>query len=379
MCQIQRGISFESNLPLGAFPIDRYLQAATAKDSTDCNCLVRILQPRLVPLRYSHQILGEAAKIMRFMSHADCTEPVRRYVHRVHDIFQIGHEHIYMLFEPLTGCCSLSNLVRAQLLNDKLPPIRANQDGQILSLENVRKWIRQLANTVYILASHGLSHRHIRAEFIFISVEGDAKLSHFDMACFAWNASSKQIVKRSRGLQDELDQQWDHLPPECFETRYECLLVDVWSTGVLLIFCLIGQSPFTVPMTSQSALQQWLQWKQSPQGTLLARQLDSLISVLNQVFVPILDRINSEMLIALLTPAAFKLTQSKSKSADRTRIVPGFQANEANLIPKEANQFTSKGNTDNARERSILACFTKTNESTNQIGQAIGDKSKKQK
>lgn len=118
------------------------------------------------------------------------------------------------------------------------------------------------------------------------------------MACFVWNPEKSLVVKRTRGIQDELDYNWDHLPPECFENNYDCRLIDVWSVGVLLCFCLTGKQPFNTlrqPFTLELAMEQWTQFKQTNRNS-----MRYFSDILDLVMVIIERRIQPVHLITML-------------------------------------------------------------------------------
>ena len=110
-----------------------------------------------------------------------------------------------------------------------------------------------------------MSHRYLRPEYIFLTVEG-IKVTHLDQACFAWNTSLDKSVSRSKGLPDLLEHQWNHLPPECFTDNHKVTLVDVWSAGTVLLYCLTGSNPFQIPHTIEEATKVWTNFKRDNQN-----------------------------------------------------------------------------------------------------------------
>lgn len=117
------------------------------------------------------------------------------------------------------------------------------------------------------------------------------------------------------GLQDKLEGVvWDHLPPDCFGHLYDALQVDVWSIGVLLVFCLTGVKPFTTPMTLAEAEQQWTAFKET-HPTIFFNQTSSncapFTGILNRIFVPPQTRISPKDLLTELESMQFQIEQQQ--------------------------------------------------------------------
>ena len=113
-----------------------------------------------------------------------------------------------------------------QLAAEKAFPVGSKLLSQVMC---------QLASTIHQLAYHGISHRYIRPEYIFYTRNRTIKVTHQDMMCFAWNPAKSEMVSRSKGLHDQQEHLWDHLPPECFSDFYNAFPVDIWSFGVVLV------------------------------------------------------------------------------------------------------------------------------------------------
>lgn len=290
--------------------IDQYFKASIVQpegtnnqESSSSQCLVKMVNRRQTPYRHHCILHNESSKIMRYIS---INAALFRYVHRILDIYLIGN-CVYIFFESLQQYQSINyiltmgkNIHFPPPLTDRNGPTNNNNNEQFFTLFNVLNWIINLTETIGIISDHGLSHRYVRKEFVFVNEANpqQIKLSHFDMACFVWNPEKSLVVKRTRGIQDELDYNWDHLPPECFENNYDCRLIDVWSVGVLLCFCLTGKQPFNTlrqPFTLELAMEQWTQFKQTNRNS-----MRYFSDILDLVMVIIERRIQPVHLITML-------------------------------------------------------------------------------
>lgn len=136
-------------------------------------------------------------------------------------------------------------------------------------------------------------------------------MTHFDLACFAWNPAKSILTKRTRGIQDRQEHLWSHLPPECYEPMYDTRMVDVWSIGTLFAFCLCGLMPFgagsSANSTLQQAVNQWMAFKGGRHsyvfGSITIAPVTELLT--NYIFVASEERINAEQLLSKLSSETF--------------------------------------------------------------------------
>ena len=129
-------------------------------------CLVKIYSLKSIPTRHRNMLLNESGKIMRYLS--NCDRQIHR--HKVFDIFLINVT-LYMFFESLHQYQSIRYLIETYLSSNNClpPPIRTQNVGSLITLINVRHWIVNLTETVKYMTSHGISHRYIRPEFVFVN------------------------------------------------------------------------------------------------------------------------------------------------------------------------------------------------------------------
>ncbi|XP_017488945.1 PREDICTED: ribosomal protein S6 kinase alpha-1-like [Rhagoletis zephyria] len=172
----------------------------------------------------------------------------------------------------------------------------------------------QLAETVQALAYHGVSHRYLRPEFIFYTSSRIIKVTNLEMMCFALNPIEGKSIPRSKGLHDDQEQNWTHLPPECFFERYDCLLLDVWSYGVVLVFCLTKRIPFKVPHTIIEATKVWSKFNQGNASTLAP-----FSDLLKKIFQSTENRIKGSELVQWYNLQRMK----KKKASDKSSSIGG--------------------------------------------------------
>lgn len=146
------------------------------------SCLARVIQKRRIPTAQRNLMTNESVKIMRYFS---ITETVSGRVHRLLDAFlcQEGSdaEKLILFFESLTRHRSLQQIVKevssaseSQEIRKFPPPLTGSS---MFTLTYVHLWVRDLTQTAAHLATHGLAHRYIRPEYLFVNEENWALVS----------------------------------------------------------------------------------------------------------------------------------------------------------------------------------------------------------
>ena len=275
--QVLRNESFGTQLEI--FQGEPFL-AATAIDSEGnftSPHLAKIFQLQYLPKSYRNILMAESSMILHYLSNNSKSFPT---LLRMADIFKTKDKLFIFYVNELHEAISLRQLI--------------TEHSSINTTNKLDRLMTQLAITIDTLSRHGISHRYIRPEHVFVKRDGTIKVTALEMMCFAWDPKEKKQVLRSKGLHDEQPHQWDHLPPESFRDRYDCTVLDVWSFGVVLSFCLCKETPFTVPHTIEEAACVWNQFKSradhSPWWT-------SYLGLLSQIFVPADRRIRSDELV----------------------------------------------------------------------------------
>lgn len=191
-------------------------------------------------------------------------------------MFVVDKAKMYIFYEDLPLCKPLSYLTTKGTLPSA----------------SICKWFGELATAIDYLHHFGVSHRYIRAEYLFITAESKIKLTHFELACFIWNPNETKQVPRNKGMQDDLVEQWNHLPPEVWNDKYDAFGVDIWSFGVCLLFACTGKYLFKAPVVLGECLQLWKAAKAD-----LPAQYKPYLSALDKVFQPVEGRLTSKHLV----------------------------------------------------------------------------------
>lgn len=181
--RILRDCSFDqkSNEQLGEqFLMAERSSSGSASNRGAVSCLARVLLKRRIPTAQRNLMTNESVKIVRYFS---STEAVSGRVHRLLEAFlcQEGTEAEKMIFffESLTRHRSLLQIVKeassSSQENRKFPPPLTG--SSMFTLTYVHLWVRDLTQTAAYLAAHGLAHRYIRPEYLFVNEENWALVS----------------------------------------------------------------------------------------------------------------------------------------------------------------------------------------------------------
>lgn len=274
--QVMRNESFGKQCDI--FSNEVFLAAASLDEQGNRKgaFLVKIFMLQHLSKGYRSILLMESTKIMRFLGSNNTPSLLR-----VTDIFltkgQTAKMYIFYANE-LLDAKSLRKLAGQRFF---------------MQMSTVYDVMYQLAYTVALFSHLGVSHRYLRPEHIFLTLQGAIKVTALEMLCFSWNPKDKMQVFRSRGLHDDQEQQWDHLPPECFLSRYDSQLLDVWSFGVVLVYCLTLQCPFKVPHTIEEATEAWDRFRTREE---YAPTIAPYLELLKRIFQPAEKRISSSEL-----------------------------------------------------------------------------------
>ncbi|KAF7490176.1 hypothetical protein SSS_01592 [Sarcoptes scabiei] len=267
--------------------------------------LAKIFLLPMITTRHRNILLNEGGKILKFLSKNYQSELISKSIHKVFEIF-LCEKQLIFLFEPLHDCRTLLDLFRTVSNVDTDHNENDGIGNDLLQAEtrpnqnHITLWSIQLIEVLIFLHNNAISHRYIRPEFVYIEnyqpnlprisndlndlkdfKQNHLKLGHFDMACFVWNPNERVTTLRHYGLQDELLENWNHLPPECFQEKYDSLLIDVWSFGTLLLYCLWQNNPFLVPHNEEQAKNNWIEYRSKHiQNQSNSKQLLSILDLI---------------------------------------------------------------------------------------------------
>ncbi|KAH7638846.1 hypothetical protein HUG17_2879 [Dermatophagoides farinae] len=263
--------------------------------------LVKILPMNHIPNRHKNILLNESGKIMKYLSEQimkrrkklqssdNCNNQtqstaengeekqqeqsssisiISKHIHRLIEIFRTTTDqtnYLLLFYESL----SPTDVGGGGGGSRSLAYIFSSTDGDRSlwpTMVQIKQLLIQLLEVIDYLSRHAISHRYIRPEFIYVDNSNqNIKLGHFEMSCFIWNPLDRRPTLRHRGLQDEREYLWNHLPPECFNIKYDSYMVDIWSFGTILLYCLVQKNPFFVPHNDQQAEIAWSTFKQQQQ------------------------------------------------------------------------------------------------------------------
>ncbi|XP_076769261.1 sperm motility kinase X-like [Arvicanthis niloticus] len=142
----------------------------------------------------------------------------------------------------------------------------------LLDEDEARSIFTELSLAINYIHSQNIAHRDIKAENILLDWEGHVKLADFGL--------SKKVAPRMK---------WkgfcgtaQYCAPEVFGLRpYDVFPCDIWSTGVLLYYVLIGHFPFQVTMFSEikHEILPWSYWIPNTVSPVLQDLLHRLMTI----------------------------------------------------------------------------------------------------
>ena len=177
--RVLRDLSFASDIGPDVIVNDYFLKAVRGQEMPDLSvdptayCLVKIVAIRRIPQKHRNMLFNESGKVMR---HFAAVDPFSSRIHRVLDIFLLNESHLYMFFENLHAHKSLHTVVHGVPKGFRFPPPARAPEHSMLTLAKVQIWMRELAQMVEFLAYHGLAHRYIRPEYLFVNEHDHAKV-----------------------------------------------------------------------------------------------------------------------------------------------------------------------------------------------------------
>ncbi|MDZ4832392.1 MAG: PQQ-binding-like beta-propeller repeat protein [Candidatus Melainabacteria bacterium] len=176
---------------------------------------IKMLLPELMADSKNVEVFTEEARLAARMEHPNIVT--------VYDIgveSRGGYEHHFVAMEYLPG----GNLaVRTQ--------------GAALNVEHALNWMKQLANGLYFAHRKGVVHQDVKADNIFITVEGDLKIGDFGLARLM--ANKVYINPSTKGMGTPA-----YMSPELCRGEQQDQRSDIYSLGVLFFEMVTGQLPY---------------------------------------------------------------------------------------------------------------------------------------
>ena len=177
--RVLRDHSFMGDLGPDFIVNDYYLKAVAVQDQEvpdlsaipTAYCLVKIVSMKRIPQPHRNMLLNESTKIMRYFS----TTEYNARIHKLLDICMVDDSNLYMFFENLHEHKSLYTVVHGVPKEFRFPP-PARASNTMLTLAKMQLWMHELAKTVELLSYHGLAHRYIRPEYVYINEQDHSKV-----------------------------------------------------------------------------------------------------------------------------------------------------------------------------------------------------------
>ena len=176
---------------------------------------IKMLLPELMADSKNVEVFTEEARLAARMEHPNIVT--------VYDIGvenRQGNEHHFVAMEYLPG----GNLaVRTQ--------------GAALAVEHALNWMKQLSNGLYFAHRKGVVHQDIKADNIFITIEGDLKIGDFGLARLM--ANKVYINPSTKGMGTPA-----YMSPELCRGEQQDQRSDIYSLGILFFEMVTGQLPY---------------------------------------------------------------------------------------------------------------------------------------
>lgn len=176
---------------------------------------IKMLLPELMTDSKNVEVFTEEARLAARMEHPNIVTVYDIGVENRH-----GHEHHFVAMEYLPG----GNLAN-------------RTQGAALKVEHALNWMKQLANGLYFAHRKGVVHQDVKADNIFITIEGDLKIGDFGLARLM--ANKVYINPSTKGMGTPA-----YMSPELCRGEQQDQRSDMYSLGVLFFEMVTGQLPY---------------------------------------------------------------------------------------------------------------------------------------
>lgn len=143
---------------------------------------------------------------------------------------RLQHPHIIELVETVETSKSI-NLVMEHFSTTTLRKLASTSK---LSEDDIRRIVKQLAETLEYLHEQGVAHRDIKMENVLVDERLQVKLIDFGLAVETRGCAESTVVGTPNYI----------CPEQLTEKQYDPQQADVWALGVLLYFLMTGYFPF---------------------------------------------------------------------------------------------------------------------------------------
>ncbi|KAI1297128.1 Serine/threonine-protein kinase kin-29 [Halotydeus destructor] len=189
---------------------------ATKKDLTE-TIGVTILDLKTMPPKKKANFEKQAFKIIRFLAANVQTSIVKYFEMFIIDTeLHLFHEKVYYTME---------NVMKR---------------GPVLSEERAKAWGRDLGEAVHFLHSHGIAHRALSPNAIWLTLDLKLKLGSFGFSCIFWDHKTNARITVDRIHDSEMPFQ---PPEESAEGPLDPVKQDVYCWAATVVYMLTKEFP----------------------------------------------------------------------------------------------------------------------------------------
>ncbi len=155
-----------------------YSKLFTAKQTQNEAIVCKVIILDKCPQKYKQLLLSESLKIERYVGSGgeDGCAKHTNYC-KVFDIFTTNTK-VYIFVDE---CQSLS--IETRLKN-----------GDTISEDEAKRWVRQVAEAMSYLHSIGVSHKNLQPENVIFDKENGIKVVGLDMTSIYWDSDMEQVI-----------------------------------------------------------------------------------------------------------------------------------------------------------------------------------------
>ncbi|XP_052861224.1 testis-specific serine/threonine-protein kinase 6-like [Anopheles cruzii] len=115
-----------------------------------------------------------------------------------------------------------------------------------------KEWFAQLLQAVHYLHSNGIAHRDVKCENLMITDDGKLLLGDFGFAKQCWSVEPPASCGTRHHWSETFCGSASYAAPEVITgQRYDPMVADLWSMGIVLFMMLNGALPFREPNMKQ--------------------------------------------------------------------------------------------------------------------------------
>lgn len=216
--------------------------------------LIKIINLNVVSDRYRSNLKNYGIKILKFIGE----RPLFNGFPKVIKILLV--DHFYYIFMKPACTTTLYDLI---IKKEKL------------SLDKIRKWVKQITEGVSIIHKMGIAHRFLKMKHLLLDHD-NIKIMGWSKAVFFYDTNKHKLLLQQK---EKKIRKNNFLPPEAFHENYNPSKADIWSIGIVIVGLLTNRYPFHV--RAKNFMSQWRTFTRKHDMNPVARNLCNKIFVLN--------------------------------------------------------------------------------------------------